>query len=337
MSFPPYTDSQERSFQSNPTSGARGTRSQQTSWNSSHQRQPSRRGLTPISTTTSRSERPLSGIESPSRAAFSPTRSDFNYAAYPATRHISSRQSSTSSTHSFTSPTGSGQHHVSGLRSRTLTSGSSPRLASSVASLSSASQGLGSSGVGASRLARHSPSLSLSTTGSPASSTGPHSAGGSSTQLTSLVVTQLNILLSTTKEDGDRTKWHNQAEKIRRLVDENGMEVFAQYFRRLLQSNASAIFPGAPRSAGDNAGNYQLLASEMQKILQDPQQAEKIAISLDNTEGDLFRSFDLRTFVEHFQLGPVAKVALALPCRRTSKQDLCSKGMVMFNRNRRQY
>lgn len=104
------------------------------------------------------------------------------------------------------------------------------------------------------------------------------------------------------------------------------MEVFTQYFRRLLQSNASAIFPSHARSA-ENAGSYQLLVTEMQKILQEPHQAEKISHSLDTSDGELFRDFDLSGFMDHFRLDPVAKVALALPCRTASKPDLRSKGM----------
>jgi CCR4-NOT transcription complex subunit 1 len=150
--------------------------------------------------------------------------------------------------------------------------------------------------------------------------------------LSSLVITQLNILLSSIKDiksDSDRVKWETQAEKIRNLVHASGMELFTTYFRRLLQSNASAIFPGVPRapsSTGDNAGSYQLLVEEVQKILKDPQQADKMAQSLDTNEGDLFRDFDLMTFLDHFRLDSIAKVALALPCRAASKAELRSKG-----------
>lgn len=138
----------------------------------------------------------------------------------------------------------------------------------------------------------------------------------------------MNILLSTIKEDSDRAKWENQAEKIRRLVNDSGMEVFTTYFRRLLQSNASTVFPGAPRApAGqENAGSYQLLLEEMQKLSKDPPQADKIAQSLDTSEGDLFRDFDLATFVEHFRLEPISKTALVLACRTVSKADMRSKG-----------
>ena len=334
MSHPPPSSANDSSLpNTNPTpssSGLRNARSQASAWNTSNSRQSSRRGLTPISTASAGQTRPSSSSESPSRAAFSPTSLAFNQAAAAANRQVTSRQSSTSSSNSLISPPTSshatGQFH-GGSRSRAVTSGSSPRLASSIASLSSASQPSGSisgGGTGGPRLVRHSPSVSLSTTGSPVSSTGPSSAGGLG-QLTSLVVTQLNILLSTIKENN----FEAQAEKIRSLVDDNGMEVFTTFFRRLLQSNASTIFPSSarPPAAADNIGQYKLLADEMAKISRDPQQAEKIAQSLDTNESELFRDFDLSTFIDHFRMNPVAKVALVLPIRTASKPDLRSKGM----------
>ena len=117
-------------------------------------------------------------------------------------------------------------------------------------------------------------------------------------------------------------------EKIRSLVDDNGMDVFTTFFRRLLQQNASTIFPASarPPAAADTAGQYKLLAEEMSKIARDPQQAERIAQSLDTNEGELFRDFDLSTFIDHFRLNPIAKVALVLPIRSVSKPDLRSKG-----------
>ena len=333
MSHLPSSSANDSSLPStNPTtssSGSRSTRGPPSAWGSSNSRQGSRRGLTPISTTSAGQARPPSSSGSPSRAAFSPTNLTFNQSAVSANRQITSRHSSTSSTNSFISPPGSshatGQLH-SGNRSRAVTSTSSPRLASSIASLSSASQTGGaatSGGAGGPRLVRHSPSLSLSTTASPVSSTGPHSAGGLA-QLTSLVVTQLNILLSTIKENNFDT----QSEKIRNLVDDNGMEVFTTFFRRLLQSNASIIFPGSTRApaATESNSQYKLLADEMSKISRDSQQAEKIAQSLDTSESELFRDFDLSTFIEQFKLTPIAKVALVLPIRLASKPDLRTKG-----------
>ena len=106
------------------------------------------------------------------------------------------------------------------------------------------------------------------------------------------------------------------------------MDVFTTYFRRLLQSSAATIFPHSarPPPSSDNAGAYQMLVQEMQKIKTDPAQADKIAQSLDTTEGELFRDFDLVTFVEHFSLDAIAKTALAASCKMSSKLDLRTKG-----------
>lgn len=321
----------------NTTARAAQQQQSQSPWQASSARQFTRRGVTPISTASS--GQPLStnsATSSPSRATFSPTRLDAGQTASIVNRQVASRQSSTSSTHSFggISAAGQQQHYasatsLSGPRTRTVTSGSSPRVTSPIAGVSSLSQA-GITGVGASRLSRHSPSISLSTAGSPISSSGPYSASSLSGQLTSLVVTQLNILLSTIKDDGDRVKWQAQVDKIQKLVEDNGMEVFPQYFRRLLQNNAAAIFPGnARQSETGTAGNYQLLVQEMQKITTEAQQASKIAEALDTNEGDLFRDFDLYALVDHFRLDPLAKVTLALACRKASKSDLKSKGMIM--------
>lgn len=112
------------------------------------------------------------------------------------------------------------------------------------------------------------------------------------------------------------------------------MEVSSVYFRRLLQSNASNIFitPNAPRttSAGsDGSGSYPLLVSEIQKLTRTPQQSYNIAEALDTSDGDVFRDFDLSTFMDHFRLDPVAKITVALACRTVSKQDIRTKGTYM--------
>jgi CCR4-NOT transcription complex subunit 1 len=103
------------------------------------------------------------------------------------------------------------------------------------------------------------------------------------------------------------------------------MEVFSKYFRRLLQGNASQIFPSAGKSA-EPAPTYTLLVDEMQKLRHDPQQAQKIAESIDTNEVDLYRDFDVSGFVEHFKLAPIARFSLALSLKDASKTDLRSKG-----------
>jgi CCR4-NOT transcription complex subunit 1 len=66
----------------------------------------------------------------------------------------------------------------------------------------------------------------------------------------------------------------------------------------------------------------------MQKLTRMPSQAAKIADALDtNTDGDLFKDFDLSTFMDHFRLDPTAKVTLALACKLVSKQDIKTKGI----------
>jgi len=103
------------------------------------------------------------------------------------------------------------------------------------------------------------------------------------------------------------------------------MEVFSKYFRRLLVGNAPQIFPGISRNV-ENAGNYQLLVQEMQKVSQDYEQAQKIAETIEASEGDIFRDFDLSTFFDHFKLDPLAKTALALAFKGLQRPDLRTKG-----------
>jgi CCR4-NOT transcription complex subunit 1 len=100
------------------------------------------------------------------------------------------------------------------------------------------------------------------------------------------------------------------------------MDVFVKYFRRLVQQNAATIYQ---RSTETNA-SYPVLVSEMQKLLTDPEQPTKVAESIDTNEGDLFRDFDLSGFMNHFELDPVAKTALALACRAANKTDIRTKG-----------
>ena len=104
------------------------------------------------------------------------------------------------------------------------------------------------------------------------------------------------------------------------------MEVFSKYFRRLLQNNASQVFSTPGGRTADANGSYQILVAEVQKLRKDPDQAAKIAESIDTTEGDMFRDFDLSTFTSHFQLDPISRTALALACRSANKADLRTKG-----------
>jgi CCR4-NOT transcription complex subunit 1 len=107
------------------------------------------------------------------------------------------------------------------------------------------------------------------------------------------------------------------------------MEVFSKYFRRLLTGNAPQIFPGVNKAV-ENAANYPLLVQELQKVSMDMDQSQKIAETVDTSEGDIFRDFDLSTFLDHFRLDPVVKVALALAFKLTSKSDLRAKGIYVL-------
>ena len=103
------------------------------------------------------------------------------------------------------------------------------------------------------------------------------------------------------------------------------MDVFAKYFRRLLVGNSPQIFPGISRNV-ENPGNYQLLAEEVEKASQSSEQARKIAEIIDTSEGDIFKDFDLNSFLAHFRLDPVGKCILASAFTQVSRPDLRIKG-----------
>ena len=111
------------------------------------------------------------------------------------------------------------------------------------------------------------------------------------------------------------------------------MEVFSKYFRRLLTGNASQIFPGVNKPV-ENSGNYPLLVQEIQKVSQDVDQAQRIAETIDTSDGDIFRDFDLSTFLDHFKLDPLVKVALALAFKTATRSDLRAKGKISQISNR---
>ncbi|OTB01909.1 hypothetical protein M426DRAFT_74942 [Hypoxylon sp. CI-4A] len=167
------------------------------------------------------------------------------------------------------------------------------------------------------------------------SQAGPLSAGASpstsspttgSSSLTKIVVAQVYLLLSTIKEDKDRAKWELQVDQLKKLLDDHGMEVFSKYFTRLVAGNAPQIFPGLGNRAVANPGNYSLLVGEMSKISHDLEQASRIAESIETANEDIFRDFDLSTFMEHFKLDALEKTILALAFKFGSRQDLKTKG-----------
>lgn len=144
--------------------------------------------------------------------------------------------------------------------------------------------------------------------------------------MTKIVVAQVYLLLSTIKEDKEDTdKWDSKGAQLQKLIDENGMEVFSKYFTRLVAGNASQIFPGLNRP-GTGSGNYHILVAEMRKIAHEPDHASKIAESVDNGTEDIFRDFDLSTFMENFKLDALEKTLLALAFKTGSRSDLKTKG-----------
>ena len=103
------------------------------------------------------------------------------------------------------------------------------------------------------------------------------------------------------------------------------MEVYAKYFRRLISANSPQIFSSVNRSV-EIPGNYQLLVEEVEKASQSFEQARKIAEVIDTSEGDIFKDFDLSTFLTHFQLAPIGTCIIASAFTQVTKPDLRSKG-----------
>ncbi|KAF2097545.1 Not1-domain-containing protein [Rhizodiscina lignyota] len=277
--------------------------------------------------------------QSPSRSAFPPLALAGSAATQAANRRSISRNSSVSSVSATFSPSQSGSQQqtfsqlLSSGRNRATVSTGNPPPASSAAGAPTTSQGAGvganGGGGGTTKLARGSPSLSQSSgVGSPIA---PTSAPAPNSQsFAKIVIAQIFLLLSgIPREDQDRAKWESQTEQVRKLVDSSGMEVYSKYFRRLLQGNAAQIF--APAGRVEPATTYHIIVGEMQKLRHDPHQAEKIAESIDTTEGDFFRDFDLSTFMEHFKLDPISRFTLALELKDASKPDLRSKAEAIIS------
>lgn len=103
------------------------------------------------------------------------------------------------------------------------------------------------------------------------------------------------------------------------------MEVFQKYFSRLVVSNAATIFPGVNRPAA-TSGSYSVLVAEVRKIAQDVGHAAKIAESIQTANEDIFRDFDLSTFMEHFKMNALEKTILALAFKIHTRPALRTKG-----------
>lgn len=109
------------------------------------------------------------------------------------------------------------------------------------------------------------------------------------------------------------------------------MDVFTKYFRRLLSSNVQQIW-NLSRTT-ESSGSYQILVSEMSRISSDPTQAAKIAESIDQGDGEIFKDFDISTVMDHFKLSPFAKVTLATAFKKLTKQDLRTKADAIISNN----
>ncbi|KAI9051160.1 hypothetical protein LZ554_005262 [Drepanopeziza brunnea f. sp. 'monogermtubi'] len=182
----------------------------------------------------------------------------------------------------------------------------------------------------------HSPHGSYHSAFSAGASPSTNSPTGSNS-LTKIVVAQVYLLLSTIKEESkDRTKWEQQAEQLRKLIDEHGMEVFQKYFSRLVVGNAATIFPGVNRQVA-NTSNYPILRDEVHKVSHDINQARKIAESIETANEDIFRDFDLSTFMEHFKLDALEKTILALAFKIGSRSDLKTKADAIISANYPQF
>jgi CCR4-NOT transcription complex subunit 1 len=107
------------------------------------------------------------------------------------------------------------------------------------------------------------------------------------------------------------------------MIEQYGMDVFPKFFRRALVLNADHIF----NANATQQGSYELLVKYVQKIRTDVDEADHVAQSIDTTEGDLFKSFDVSKFMDHFKLDPIAKTMLALSLKVASKSDLRTKGL----------
>jgi len=70
-----------------------------------------------------------------------------------------------------------------------------------------------------------------------------------------------------------------------------------------------------------------LLVAEVQKLTQIPTRAPLIAEAIDLGDGDIFKDFDLSSFMEHFKMNPFVKVTLASAFKKATKSDLRMKGM----------
>ncbi|KAJ5382650.1 CCR4-Not complex N.t1.c1 subunit domain of unknown function DUF3819 [Penicillium concentricum] len=327
MTFPPPHPSAQSSIASG-TDKSSSTRTDIGAWGRSVSQSGARRGLTPLATNISSAAPPTASRGLDAGLGVS-TPSSFS-AVLSSARGLSGGSPKPTSS-PFTSLQSGSQQHATTLSSPKFRA-HTPSIGSHLASATGSTPGGGGTGGGGggpgSTRGVFSPLSSGTTVNSPTgfASDKPGSAAAHSSQssLTKISIAQVFLLLDSITEKEGKEKWETKAAQIHKLVTSNGMEVFSKYFRRLLTGNAPQIFPGVNKSV-ENAGNYPLLVQELQKVSSDMEQAQKIAETVDTSEGDIFRDFDLSTFLDHFRLDPIVKVALALAFKLTSKSDLRAK------------
>jgi CCR4-NOT transcription complex subunit 1 len=170
--------------------------------------------------------------------------------------------------------------------------------------------------------------------GAPSAGASPSTSSPTGNTLTKIAVAQVYLLLSTIKQDRDDPhKWDVQTESLRKLIDDHGMDVFSRYFSRLVAANASHIFPGHSRSVAAPNNNYHLLVDEIGKLSREFKQSRQIAESIETGTEEVFRDFDLSTFMEHFQLDALEKTVLALAFKLGTRSDLKTKADAILSTN----
>ncbi|KAJ5728348.1 CCR4-Not complex component N.t1.c1 C-terminal [Penicillium malachiteum] len=328
MTFPPPHPSAQSSIASG-TDKPSSTRTEIGAWGRSASQSGIRRGLTPLATNLSSSTAPSVSSRGLDAGPGVSTPSSFS-AVLSSTRGLSGGSPKPTPS-PFTSLQAGSQQQAQSLSSpkfRAHTPSAGSYFASATSSITGGGGSGGGGGPGSSRGVAFSPLSSGTTVNSPTgfASDKPGSAAAHSSQssLTKISIAQVFLLLDSITEKEGKEKWETKAAQIHKLVTSNGMEVFSKYFRRLLTGNAPQIFPGVNKSV-ENAGNYPLLVQEMQKVSSDIEQSQKIAETVDTSEGDIFRDFDLSTFLDHFRLDPIVKVALTLAFKMTNKSDLRAK------------
>ncbi|KAK9365989.1 hypothetical protein V1509DRAFT_674546 [Lipomyces kononenkoae] len=139
-------------------------------------------------------------------------------------------------------------------------------------------------------------------------------SGNRPTELSKIVGAQIVVLVSTIKED----KWDTTVKQIRQLCDQNGLEVYQKYFRRLV----STVSSSRPQ---DNPAIKRLLEEEINILCSNPALSYRFADSVSTPDNDAFREFKLQEFFNNFRLDAFDRTVLCLSLKRSSNQDLLNQ------------